>query len=182
MTEIPSTRATAPDFQWFDEIRIVTKPRYKTSGLSGDEWRTSMSILFMKDGNVIGALPGGRDMEVAIMTLGSRYFEAREEWNSGLTTSDPTVCDQEGCSEPPAVWLRCKGRFDRRTGLEMHMAEGGEYRAFCQRHSTRGDCGIDDADRNYELIKGHRTEPRTTDESPAVFGGVIQLGKGKPDG
>lgn len=31
--------ALRPDAQAFDEIRIVTVPRYKQSGLSGDEWR-----------------------------------------------------------------------------------------------------------------------------------------------
>lgn len=44
-----------PDDEWFDEIRfetgggpllrIVTRPRYKTSELSGDEWRFSVAIL-----------------------------------------------------------------------------------------------------------------------------------------
>gem|GEM_PF-6705725 len=38
--------ALRPDAQAFDEIRIVTVPRYKTSGLSGDEWRISAMIQF----------------------------------------------------------------------------------------------------------------------------------------
>ena len=42
-----------PDRQAFDEIRIKTEPRYKQSGLSGDEWRISGKIEFMYKGEVV---------------------------------------------------------------------------------------------------------------------------------
>ncbi len=41
------------DFESFDEIRLKVVPRYKTSGLSGDEWRTGVLIEFMFKGQVI---------------------------------------------------------------------------------------------------------------------------------
>jgi hypothetical protein len=43
-------RAQKPDAQAFDEVRIKTVPRYKTSGLSGDEWRISATIQLMLSG------------------------------------------------------------------------------------------------------------------------------------
>jgi len=46
-------RALRPDAQAFDEVRIVTVPRYKTSGMSGDEWRISATIQFMRKGRIV---------------------------------------------------------------------------------------------------------------------------------
>lgn len=43
-------RAYRPDAQAFDEIRIFTVPSYKTSGLSGDEWRISATVEFYRNG------------------------------------------------------------------------------------------------------------------------------------
>jgi hypothetical protein len=45
-------RAYKVDAQAFDEIRIITVPRYKTSGLSGDEWRISATIQFYRNGTL----------------------------------------------------------------------------------------------------------------------------------
>ena len=36
------------DDEWYDEVRITTVPRYKTSSLSGDEWRTSARIQILR--------------------------------------------------------------------------------------------------------------------------------------
>ena len=33
------------------------------------------------------------------------------------------------------------------------MKDVVEYRAFCDQHKMRGDCGLDDADANYEPME-----------------------------
>lgn len=38
------------DDHWWDEVRIVTIPRYKMSGLSGDEWRVSARLQILRKG------------------------------------------------------------------------------------------------------------------------------------
>ena len=53
-----------------------------------------------------------------------------------------------------------------------------ETRAFCHRHLQRGDCGIEDADSNYEVLEGPGPEGSTmlaTDEAPNQFGGIITM-------
>jgi len=46
-------RAIRPDAQAFDEVRIVTIPRFKTSGMSGDEWRIRANIELWRKGKLI---------------------------------------------------------------------------------------------------------------------------------
>jgi hypothetical protein len=60
-------RALRPDAQAFDEVRIVTVPRYKISGLSGDEWRISSHIEFYRKGRKVHERGFGK-AEVRLMT------------------------------------------------------------------------------------------------------------------
>ncbi len=60
-------------------------------------------------------------------------------------------------------------------------------RRFCARHSYRGDCGINDADANYELLEGPGIqETRETDrsQSAAIFlnAGVLHQFSGGGEG
>ena len=50
-------------------------------------------------------------------------------------------------------------------------------RGFCSRHSTRGECGLEDADDNYELLGSadEVQQPRSEDIKPSIFGGIIEL-------
>jgi len=41
------------DDDWIDEIKIVTVPRYKTSGMSGDEWRFSARVQLWRKGHLM---------------------------------------------------------------------------------------------------------------------------------
>ncbi len=43
-----------PDDQGVDRIEIDVVPRFKTSGLSGDEWRVSGRILMFRKGELVG--------------------------------------------------------------------------------------------------------------------------------
>jgi hypothetical protein len=141
-------RALRPDAQPFDEIRLKVVPRYKTSGLSGDEWRISVVMQLFRKGILKHEESIAHDMENAMAFLswkatiagenGAQFFGGEENW-----------CDQEGCAEQATVTYRMGSEFCRH-GHET-KCDGIVIRKFCERHKTRGDCGLEDADRNYEV-------------------------------
>jgi hypothetical protein len=138
--------STRPDAQAFDEVRIVTVPRYKQSGLSGDEWRISAVAQFYRKGELIHEAGGFRNVETVCNFLPYLCATGIDEGH-GWFASVEDKCDQEGCSEPATV------RYQK---ISDYCQEGHKtapvfvsYRQFCERHRTRGDCGLDDADRNY---------------------------------
>lgn len=169
------TRDLKPDAQAFDEVRVTTMPRYKTSELSGDEWRISAKIEFMRKGRVV-ATETCRDVETACRLMAWFHSKACGE-GKGFFAGEGDLCDQEGCAETATVTYRKKQDYCRE-GHAHEIKYGEKTRRFCARHSTRGDCGLDDADANYELIDGSREEPHKTDESPSAFGGVINVAAG----
>jgi hypothetical protein len=170
-------RALKPDAQAFDEVRIVTVPRYKTSGLSGDEWRISASIQFHRKGELIHE-SDYRNVEMACVFAASEYYRAQDD-GKGYFAGQGNTCDQEGCKDPANVVYKLKKEFCR-AGHETDPYTAFDsrplVRKFCDRHSTRGDCGLEDADSNYELIQGGRTTPRPEDVKESILGGVIKIG------
>jgi len=166
-------RAHKPDAQPFDEIRLVTVPRYKTSGLSGNEWRIKINYQFFRKGKLIIEDCAGHDMDSAVKLLIWWYTKAIDD-ALGFFAGEGDICDQEGCSEKATVKLKTKKDHCYACGTAREW-ESTSYRMFCDRHSKRGDCGINDADANYEKIDGEISEPRAEDVKPAAFGGVIQL-------
>lgn len=144
-------RADRPDGQFVDEIRIVTVPRWKESELSGDEWRISARVDFYRKGQVVGSR-GTRDIETAARFVDWFLSEGRETGKIDTPNNLGEFCDQEGCCEPWTTKLRLKQRYDRygKVKDQKWMKDVVEYRAFCDRHKMRGDCGLDDADANYE--------------------------------
>lgn len=143
------SRALKPAAQAFDEIRIRTVPRYKTSGLSGDEWRISAVTEFWRKGRKVYEVGRG-NIEYACRLLDADYIKATEG-ALGFFAGEGDVCDQEGCADPATVTYRLKARYCR----EGHKSEplGIQIRRFCDKHKKRGDCGLDDADANYELME-----------------------------
>lgn len=139
--------ALRPDAQAFDEIRIVTVPRYKESGLSGDEWRISAEIQFWRKGKHITS-DHYRDIETACGFLYASLHQAISNGKAFFAGEDGT-CDQEGCAEPATVTYRLKKQYCRDGhGTEPHRPT---YRKFCARHKTRGNSALDDCDSNYEF-------------------------------
>jgi hypothetical protein len=138
--------ALRPDAQAFDEIRIITVPRYKMSGLSGDEWRIHAEAQFYRKGKLIFS-EVCRDTQTAAGLLYSWYVKACDD-AKGYFAGDGATCDQEGCCEPATVRLRRKASYCRE-GHQAPVSDVSLYRHFCERHKTRGDCGLDDADANY---------------------------------
>lgn len=146
----PKTRAIKPDAQGFDRIEIVTVPRYKTSGLSGDEWRISATIIFYRKGLEVHREEGcGRNIKMAASFL--PFMVEKAEDTKAYYAGEGNICDQEGC-EDQAEWRHeLKHKFCR----EGHKTKArGEYRLFCNRHRVRGDCGLEDADSNY-IVSQH---------------------------
>jgi hypothetical protein len=135
-----------PNAQAFDEVRITTVPRYKQSELSGDEWRISALVQFMRKGRVMFE-KSFCNVETACGYLYAVHGEACDEGNAFYGGEDD-FCDQEGCRELATVTYRKKANYCN----AGHRTEPDciTIRKFCDRHKMRGDCGFDDADANYE--------------------------------
>lgn len=159
MTEVmqgTERRAERPDSQFVDEVRIVTVPRWKESELSGDEWRISARIDFYRKGVVVGS-KGARDVAMAARFVDWFMVSGRENGEIDVPNTLGDYCDQEGCCKPWTTRLRLKQRYDRDGKVKepsRWMQDVVEYRAFCDEHKVRGDCGIEDADSNYEAMGG----------------------------
>jgi len=156
-------RALKPDAQAFDEIRIVTVPRYKTSGMSGDEWRISARFEFWRKGTKIHEA-FYRDIETALAFGGSEYHRAIDD-GKGFFAGEGEICDQEGCAEKATVTYRVLAEYCRDHPHEHRRELNDEtvIRKFCARHSRRGDAGFDDADSNYKLLSGTIESPHAAD-------------------
>lgn len=145
-------RAIRPDAQAFDEVRILTVPRFKTSGLSGDEWRISAVIQLLRKG-VIRHEARLHKMEDAIAFLCGEWHAAISD-GKGYFAGEDDFCDQEGCAQVATVTYRVKREYWREHPHEysIDLSDKPEYRRFCAAHSKRGDCGFDDAD---EIGRAH---------------------------
>lgn len=145
--------ALRPDAQAFDEIRIVTVPRYKQSGLSGDEWRISALVQFFRKGKLCHEASFGKISSAC----GFIYAEYERAIGDGKAyfAGDGIHCDQEGCAKPKTVTYQRRGEFCNGGHEHELPAESlSLYRHFCDEHRIRGNCGLDDADRNYTQVGG----------------------------
>lgn len=164
------------DFAAFDEITLKVVPRYKTSGLSGDEWRTSVHLTFMFKGICVHESQA-RDMETAAAYLAHEMSECSMPLPNPILKLEESLCDQPGCSQKAIGRLKLK----RLTSLEgEYLADEenlGYFRQFCLQHIERGDCSREDADENYiPLDHVSALDTQNAEESPSVFGGTIVLG------
>lgn len=175
MSEETPTRALRPDAQGFDEVRIFTHPRYKTSSLSGDEWRISAVIQLWRKGSLKHE-ESFHDIETAAKFLPFVLARAGDD-GKAYFGGEGDLCDQEGCADKATVVYQLKKHYCSGPGnCGMEGKKYGEkIRMFCGNHSRRGDCGLEDADENYQLLEGFPIEPREEDKKESVFGGVIKL-------
>ena len=157
------SRALKPDAQPFDEVRIYTAPRFKTSGLSGDEWRISGRIELRRNGQVCHEA-SFRNVETAIDFLKAEWWRACDD-AKGYFAGEGDFCDQEGCQEKAVVTYRVKRGFSKERPHDHSWPLTGMFRRFCQRHSKRGDAAFDDCDDNYELVEGMPISPPLGDVS-----------------
>lgn len=168
-------RALKPNAQGFDEVKITTVPRYKSSGLSGDEWRISGLCQLLRKGNVIHEFYMS-NVENCVKALPAQVMTAQDE-GKFFFGGEGDYCDQEGCSDTATVVYKMKKKWCN-NGYhepETYKDEEAPTRRFCERHSKRGDCGMEDADDNYELLGGNVVEPEEQDVKPAIFGGMVKV-------
>lgn len=151
-------RALKPDAQAFDEVRIVTVPRYKESGLSGDEWRISASIQFFRNGIMVHEDAHiARNVERACSFAAYYHAKAMDDGRGYFAGEDP-FCDQEGCANHATVTYRLRRKFCENATPHELMHE--TIRRFCDRHAQRGNCGLEDADVNYERLSAPPAKPQ----------------------
>jgi hypothetical protein len=207
-------------------------PRYKTSHLSGDEWRVSARLQVavgstaadsrmvlergfgrMRDLEKYAsvflwrecrALLGVRDATLTAcrkgVVLTERKFDTFGEaalgmgwhivtanegergvpWHHLSDEEERQHCQQVGCSEPPVNVYRLKkilyGDHPPETFMVPKYDFEGQYVCYCARHTTRGDCGFEDADANMVLVSGNGlAREHADDESPSIMGGVVEI-------
>jgi hypothetical protein len=139
------------DDKFFDAIEIKTVPRFKMSELSGDEWRVSTTVYVYRKGHQIGEPFVYSDIDTAVAMLPGDLIRLREEIID-LPKTDH-LCFQPGCSEEAAVEYRLKKEYCRQGHAEDATRHGREtHIRFCSEHAERGDCGLEDADANYETV------------------------------
>ena len=205
-----------PDDPWIDEIRIEAPggpllrlrcyERWKSSYLSGDEWRFSYNweartnrgweIVQRKD----GAPPSGshRPRDAALLLYGiveegahqatpvtvHLYRKGHLVWtvsevrtlrdaaghlpwdliiagerHDAVSVEEATkhLCAQPGCRTEPTACYLIKQEYDHcgnPQDAELARLVGPHKRCFCEQHRHRGDCALEDADTNYELLEG----------------------------
>ena len=145
-------RISAPDRQVYDEVCIKTNPRWKESELSGDEWRISASVEFLKKGVVIWSC-SFRDCETALQMAQTLYVINAEKGEVNFPDFG-LFCDQEGCCNKATHKLFLRKRYCvgyGNCGSEITKFNK-DYRMFCDKHKHRGDSDLEDADGNYEII------------------------------
>jgi len=137
------------EWETFDKITLEVTPRWKTSGLSGDEWRFSVAVHFWFKGQVVHTTSFHR-METAIMMLGAEWIKAGEPIPDTILDLEKDRCDNPGCAEYAVYRYTLKEEFSR-SGEKLDATESysKKYRQFCGKHQARGDCGREDADVNY---------------------------------
>jgi len=149
------------DDEFHDKITITTVPRYKTSELLGDEWRTSAHVVVKRKGHVL-IESSYHDIDSALKHLPWLLIVYGE--GSALPSNvdgDPRkamdrvidiekgLCYQPGCANKATVVYRLLKEFSREGFSSNSESSLDTRRAFCDKHKTRGDCGLEDTDRNY---------------------------------
>jgi len=143
-------RAQRPEAELFDEVHIAIVPRFKTSHASGDAWRTSVRLQFKQKGTVLHETYHG-SLKRALAC--APYWLVAS--NAGHYVTQDDSCDQESCAAPATVTYKLKMWYDRQGHMDDPYKFGTTpvVRKFCAQHAVRGDCNLEDSDRNYELLE-----------------------------
>jgi hypothetical protein len=139
------------DDEGIDHIELTVVDRFKTSELSGDEWRYSVAIHFYRKGILVYEKTYGK-MEWAVAALPYELMILPENSRLPLWGLDDKVCNQYGCKEKAVVVYRVKEKYTEQ-GQGPLPDEPETYRAYCQRHAERGDADREDNMNNYEIVK-----------------------------
>ena len=143
--------------EYWDEIRMVTVPRWKESELSGDEWRFSVKVEFLRKGHVVYTT-GFSTLEYAMKALATLPDKMMmggdgESLKHLPDALDRSYCFNPGCKNKATVEYRLKKEY-----CQVAPHDGGHEpyfdtrRRFCETHKHRGDCAFEDSDANYEQV------------------------------
>ena len=158
------------DWEAFDRITLDIVPRYKTSGLSGDEWRQSVRIVFWHKGQEVHE-EWFTSMRAALAHLPAEVSKATCPIPEKVTQIDKTKCDQPSCTNDAVARCELK-RLTSARGEYLAVEESKYtryYRQFCRKHLQRGDCSREDADDNYIPLDGVTADASTNvEESPSA--------------
>jgi len=172
----PERTVRLGDYQEFDRVSIVTVPRFKSSPVSGSEWRTCARIdLFYKD--ALEYSESFASVADALAHLPVTLYNARNARmrpGANFHAKHPEQrCDQEGCAEVATVKYRVLVERCRECTKpkDMMFDTRTPVRHFCARHSERGEGYYDDSSANYELLAGAVVPPPAADvaATAAVF-------------
>lgn len=144
-----------PDDERYDRVTIEVVERWKDSELSGDEWRFSYVVTGWRKGQKIVEKGWSRlDWALQCLQYTLNIWPADEDrgFNREAWAIAQTLCDQPGCSNQPTVFYKRLKPYTRQGDELVDHGYRDEFRQFCDRHKRRGDCGLDDADHNYEQI------------------------------
>lgn len=146
-----------PDDDYIDEVRIVVRERYKTSGVSGDEWRFHRVIELYRKGVLLYERAFNGHMATVAGFLPWVMSDAGESGEMNTPNLDH-LCSQPGCPEPATSEYELIEEFGSRgeklDASEAQTAYQSVRRHFCQQHLRRGDCGREDCDANYRVLSG----------------------------
>ena len=163
------------DDEWYDEIRITTEPRYKTSSLSGDEWRTSAQVQILRKGIVLTER-GFSKIDYAVRWLAWGLVDDETDlWKPDFPSD---LCSQPGCPDDAITGYAIKVQYEKNGSRSEYQPKELDTRQFCARHAERGDSDMEDRDSNYEVLwgpgpLGALQDP--SDVSEAVFLGTFDL-------
>lgn len=140
-----------PNDEGVDCVAIVLEPRYKTSGVSGDEWRTSARVILYRKGYKVGE-EHYLNMRVAVDSLPGLFHRLPESTDVPLWGYNGQLCMQPGCPNTAVVGYRIREEFSRHGEGPLPQSAIVRLRAFCRDHARRGDASREDSDDNYELL------------------------------
>lgn len=144
-----------PNFEVFDRIELVVVPRFKTSELSGDEWRQSVIARCYFKGEMVHECGGWHTMRAALELLPGALAEATCPIPMRVIAIEAETCDQPSCQAPARGRHVIKRQFSERGELlDPSDIYSTAYRKFCVAHADRGDCSREDCDANYERTDG----------------------------
>lgn len=151
------------DHETFDRIALIVVPRYKTSEMSGDEWRHGVEVVFYFKGEEVHRSYYSR-MEYAVGFLAAEFHKAQEPIPEKVIELERSGrCDNVGCANSARYRFYPK-RLTSPNGEWLDMQEKANmvyFRQFCEEHYVRGDCSREDADENYEKRRMEETPSGT---------------------
>jgi hypothetical protein len=187
------------DDEWVDNVQIKIYPRFKTSDLSGSQWRYIVGVHAFRKGVLIGfqSHSSFSDATESIAAFvkscyGSTFCAFPDV--HGMSRRDPSMvadrdagkkriqklCMHLGCDQPATNLHRMVTDGCRNCGSTKEVSRHFHpyLRRFCDAHNNRGCQGLSDCNSGLELIAGNKagtakTDPRLVSES--VFGGVVTM-------